>query len=90
MKGSTFVIRGITKFRVLPWCSYVPEAKNNHQRRTTQYTAPRTYSSVAIIDEKSQHTPTANSNRPFIRPSIIRQVQDPFSICLHTHFIIFF
>ncbi|XP_008551227.1 cytosolic purine 5'-nucleotidase isoform X1 [Microplitis demolitor] len=74
MKGSTFVIRGITKFRVLPWCSYVPEAKNNHQRRTTQYTAPRTYSSVAIIDEKSQHTPTANSNRPFIRPSIIRQL----------------
>ncbi|XP_057332002.1 cytosolic purine 5'-nucleotidase isoform X1 [Microplitis mediator] len=74
MKGTTFVIRGITKFRVLPWCSYVPEAKNNHQRRTTQYTAPRTYSSVAIIDEKSQHTPTANSNRPFIRPSIIRQL----------------
>ncbi|XP_044586427.1 cytosolic purine 5'-nucleotidase isoform X1 [Cotesia glomerata] len=74
MKGSTFVIRGITKFRVLPWCSYVPEAKNNHQRRTTQYTAPRTYSSVAVIDEKSEHTPTANSKRPYIRPSIIRQL----------------
>ncbi|XP_074094159.1 5' nucleotidase B isoform X2 [Cotesia typhae] len=74
MKGSTFVIRGITKFRVLPWCSYVPEAKNYHQRRTTQYTAPRTYSSVAVIDEKSEHTPTANSKRPFIRPSIIRQL----------------
>lgn len=80
MKGSTFVIRGITKFRVLPWCSYVPEAKNNHQRRTTQYTAPRTYSSVAVIDEKSEHTPTANSKRPFIRPSIIRQVLIPIYI----------
>ncbi|KAG8041307.1 hypothetical protein G9C98_002295 [Cotesia typhae] len=75
MKGSTFVIRGITKFRVLPWCSYVPEAKNYHQRRTTQYTAPRTYSSVAVIDEKSEHTPTANSKRPFIQFRVANELK---------------
>ncbi|XP_034943064.1 cytosolic purine 5'-nucleotidase isoform X2 [Chelonus insularis] len=76
MNGS--VVRGITKLNVLPRCSYVLRFKNNQQRRTTdatqRNTAPRTYSSTTVADEKSECTPKANSKHLNIRPSIIRQL----------------